>query len=68
MPNHCSPSKQPHNNIDTCYDSNDLKAIAKAYNSYIKKKTCVIKTHALYLNLSILIVQMTIYTQNYVKD
>ena len=41
MPNHCSPSKQAHNNINTCYDSSDLKAIAKAYNSYIKKnKLC----------------------------
>lgn len=38
MPKHCSPSKTPHNNIDSCYDSTDLKAIVKAYNSYIKKR------------------------------
>ena len=37
MPNYCSPSKIPHKFIDTCYDSSDIKAIAKAFNNYIKK-------------------------------
>lgn len=36
MPRYCSPSKTPHNKIDTCYDSNDIKALVKAYNKYIK--------------------------------
>jgi hypothetical protein len=45
MPDYCSPSKPPHNHIDTCYDSKELIAIVNAYNDYIKKnKLCYYKT------------------------
>lgn len=41
MPPYCSPSKKPHNNIHTCYDSDDIKALVVAFNKYIKKsKLC----------------------------
>ena len=41
MPNYCSPSKKKNNNINSCYDSSELVAIAKAYNNYIKNnKLC----------------------------
>lgn len=33
---YCSPSKVTHQTINTCYDSDDIKAIADSFNSYIK--------------------------------
>lgn len=48
MPNHCSPSKVPHKKINTCYDSDDIKALVLAFNDYIKhsnlckSETCII--------------------------
>jgi hypothetical protein len=39
MPNYCSPSKISHKSINTCYDSDDITAIATAFNKYIKTST-----------------------------
>ena len=44
MPNYCSPSKKKNDNINSCYDSSELVAIAKAYNNYIKNKKLCNKT------------------------
>lgn len=58
MPNYCSPSKTPHKVIDTCYDSNDIKALVNAFNNYIKHskickyKTCIISTSSIDINQS----------------
>jgi hypothetical protein len=36
MPNYCSPSKIPHKTLNTCYDSDDIHNLVKAFNKYIK--------------------------------
>lgn len=41
MPNYCSPSKRHHNSLNSCYDSTDIVAIAKAFNTHIKKNNRV---------------------------
>lgn len=41
MPQYCSPSKTPHKYLNTCYDSQDIKSMAIAFNKYIKtSKVC----------------------------